>query len=68
MSVIQSYQSNKKVNEETTMWASLRNNASLRNLARTSSNEHLFADIGLDRRDFVNATEEQMRKRYWWYR
>jgi uncharacterized protein YjiS (DUF1127 family) len=54
--------------KETAMLASLRNNSVLRNLARTSSNEHLFADIGLDRRDFVNATEEQMRKRFWWYR
>jgi uncharacterized protein YjiS (DUF1127 family) len=50
------------------MWATLRNNASLRNLARTSSNGHLFADIGLSREDFVNSTDEQMRKRFWWYR
>lgn len=50
------------------MWASLRNNASLRSLARTSTNARLFDDIGLDRRDFVDTTEEQMRKRYWWYR
>lgn len=50
------------------MWASLRNNNVLRNLARTSSNGHLFADVGLDRQDFVNSTEEQMRKRFWWYR
>lgn len=50
------------------MWARLRNNASLRSLARTSTNERLFNDIGLSREDFVNSTEEQMRKRYWWYR
>jgi uncharacterized protein YjiS (DUF1127 family) len=49
------------------MLSALRNNASLRNLARTSSNNRLFADIGLDRADFVNNTDEQMRKRFWWY-
>jgi uncharacterized protein YjiS (DUF1127 family) len=50
------------------MLSALRKNASLRNLARTSSNSRLFDDIGLNREDFVDATDEQMRKRYWWYR
>lgn len=50
------------------MWATLRNNASLRNLARTSTNERLFSDIGLSREDFVVSADEQLRKRFWWYR
>lgn len=49
------------------MWTALRNNSSLRNLARTSTNERLFNDIGLSRQDFVSSTDEQMRKRFWWY-
>jgi hypothetical protein len=50
------------------MWATVRKNASLRNLARTSTNSRLFADVGLDREDFVNSVDDQMRKRFWWYR
>lgn len=50
------------------MWATVRKNASLRNLARTSTNSHLFDDIGLDRQDFVVSVDDQMRKRFWWYR
>ena len=50
------------------MWASLRNNASLRNLARTSTNGRLFEDVGLNREDFVSSVDDQMRKRFWWYR
>jgi hypothetical protein len=58
------------------MWASIRlfgsgsdlnSNASLRNLAR-KPNGYLFDDIGLNRDAFVNSAEDQMRKRYWWYR
>jgi uncharacterized protein YjiS (DUF1127 family) len=49
------------------MTALLRNNASLRTLARKSTN-HLFDDIGLNRDAFINETEDQLRKRYWWYR
>jgi hypothetical protein len=52
----------------TVMWATVRKNASLRNLARTSTNARLFDDIGLDRQDFVSSVDDQMRKRYWWYR
>lgn len=56
------------------MWTSLRKfgsqshlagNAQLRSLAR-KNDRHLFDDIGLSQADFVNATEEQMRNRYWW--
>lgn len=52
------------------MWSSLRksslaNNAHLRALARKDDG-HLFEDIGLNRAAFVNPSEEQMRKRYWW--
>jgi uncharacterized protein YjiS (DUF1127 family) len=50
------------------MWASVRKNVSLRNLARTSTNARLFDDIGLDRQDFVSSIDDQMRKRFWWYR
>jgi len=54
------------------MWATLRGlasagNAPLRNLAR-KNNSHLFDDIGLSREDYLNLSEEQMRKRFWWYR
>jgi uncharacterized protein YjiS (DUF1127 family) len=52
----------------TIMFAALRNNTSLRNLARTSSNSRLFDDIGLNREDFVSSVDDQMRKRFWWYR
>jgi hypothetical protein len=68
MIAVKGYQSNKTMNEETIMWASVRKNASLRNLARTSTNSRLFADVGLDREDFVNSVDDQMRKRFWWYR
>ena len=47
--------------------AGLGNNASLRSLARKSSS-HLFDDIGLNREDFLDMPEEQIRTRYWWYR
>jgi uncharacterized protein YjiS (DUF1127 family) len=50
------------------MFAALRKNTSLRNLARTSSNSRLFDDIGLNREDFVSSVDDQMRKRFWWYR
>jgi hypothetical protein len=53
------------------MWSTLRglkdkSSASLRSMAR-NGNGHLFQDIGLDRQDFVNLSEEQLRQRYYWY-